>query len=60
MTVLKEVIADDLEPTSKGGIIFYPASELHRIFEWAQDAGRTLEWVEGIFYQPGNDESSEV
>ena len=54
--ILQEAIADDLIPRRKGGITFYPAASLERIFDWATSAGRTLEWVEGVFYRPGADE----
>lgn len=48
--ILDETIAEDLKPLRKGGITFYPAAALQRIFDWAQHASRRLEWVEGVFY----------
>lgn len=54
--ILKEAIAKDLEPLRNGGITFYPAAKLERIFDWARAAGRELEWVEGVFYRPDTDE----
>lgn len=54
--ILQEAIADDLTPLSKGGITFYPAASLERIFTWAQAEGRELQWVEGVFYRPDTDE----
>ncbi len=50
-TILKEVIADDLKPLRKGGVTFYPADSLERIFKWAKETGRRVEWVEGLFYR---------
>ncbi len=40
----------------KGGITFYPAASIERIFNWADTQGRTLEWMEGVFYRPDTDE----
>ena len=40
----------------KGGITFYPAASIERIFDWADSQGRTLEWMEGVFYCPETDE----
>lgn len=54
--ILKEVVAEDLRPLRKGGITFYPAASLPRIFEWAEEQSRTLEWVEGVFYRPDTQE----
>ena len=50
--ILNEDVAEDLRPLQKGGITFYPAASLPRIFEWAEGLGRTLEYVEGVFYRP--------
>jgi hypothetical protein len=54
--ILKEAIADDLRPTCRGGITFYPAASIARIFDWADAQGGTLEWIEGVFYCPDTDE----
>jgi len=54
--ILEEAIADDLRPTRRGGITFYPAASITRIFDWADARGRTLEWMEGVFYCPDTDE----
>lgn len=51
--ILKEVVADDVVPVCSGRITFYPASSLSRIFDWAEERGRKLEWVEGLFHKPG-------
>jgi hypothetical protein len=53
--ILKEVI-DDLKPLRKGGVTFYPAASLERIFDWAQTSARELQWVEGVFYDPDSDD----
>ncbi len=54
--ILDETIAEDLRPLRKGGITFYPAAALQRIFDWAQHVSRRLEWVEGVFYNLDTDE----
>ncbi|MBW7945626.1 MAG: hypothetical protein H3C60_04110 [Sphingomonadaceae bacterium] len=48
--ILDEAIAIDLAPIRAGSIILYPASALEDVFDWADQAGRTLEWLEGAFY----------
>ena len=30
----------------------YPARALERVFSWADSVGRTIEWIEGVFYAP--------
>ena len=50
--ILDAEIADDLKPIVSGGITLYPASQLWRIFDWAQNSGRKIEAVEGMFYNP--------
>ena len=54
--ILEEAIADDLKPRRKGGITFYPAAAIERIFDWAESRDRRIEWVEGVFYRPETDE----
>lgn len=54
--ILKDAVAEDITPLRKGGITFYPAAALERIFDWAQATSRQLEWVEGVFYRPDTDE----
>lgn len=49
--ILKEAIAEGVEPLRSGGITFYPAATLERIFDWAQATCRQIEWVEGVFYR---------
>ena len=49
---LKGVIAENLHPQVKGGVTMYPADDLARIFDWADENGRSLEWIEGVFYNP--------
>jgi len=55
MMILQEAIGD-LKPARKAGVTLYPASALASIFDWAAKRGRTLEWVEGVFYRPDTDE----
>ncbi len=50
--ILKMVVDGDLAPSSKGGVTFYPARELSRVFEWSVQIGRRVEWIEGLFYRP--------
>jgi hypothetical protein len=52
MPVLTSVIAGELKPLRKGGVTFYPANELARVFDWALQNERTVERVEGLFYRP--------
>lgn len=47
---------DELTPRRKGGVTFYPAEALPRIFDWASEQRRTIEWAEGLFYRPETDE----
>lgn len=54
--ILEEQVGDRLLPLRIGGITLYPAEELGTIFNWAQRAGRTLEWIEGAFYDPEGDQ----
>lgn len=54
--ILREAIAGDLIPSKKGGLTFYPAAALDRIFQWAQGSSRQVKWVEGVFYSPETDE----
>jgi hypothetical protein len=56
VAILKENIDEDLKPLRKGGVTFYPAGEVGRIFDWAHANGRTVEWVEGLFYRPTTEE----
>lgn len=42
-------------PVRSGGITLYPANELNVIFDWAERNGRSLEWIEGVFYDPKKD-----
>jgi hypothetical protein len=50
--ILDEVVADGLAPVQAGGITLYPAAALPSIFAWADEVGRTIEWLEGAFYNP--------
>jgi hypothetical protein len=52
MPILTSVIAGELKPLKKGGVTFYPANELARVFDWALQNERTVERVEGLFYRP--------
>jgi hypothetical protein len=56
MSILKEAISDRLKPLRKGGVTFYPAAAMAEVFGWAADSGRTIEWVEGLFYRPETDD----
>lgn len=42
-------------PVRSGGITLYPANELKVIFDWAERNSRSLEWIEGAFYDPKED-----
>ncbi|AHE53993.1 hypothetical protein NX02_11410 [Sphingomonas sanxanigenens DSM 19645 = NX02] len=42
-------------PVRCGGITLYPANELNVIFDWAERNSRSLEWVEGAFFDPKED-----
>lgn len=48
--ILEERIGDGLNPLRTGGITLYPANALGTIFEWAESKRRSLEWIEGAFY----------
>jgi len=54
--ILDAEIADDLKPIFTGGITLYPASQLGRIFDWAEHCGRKIEGMDGIFYNPQTDQ----
>lgn len=58
MPVLKSVIGGDLEPIQKGGVTFYPANALARVFDWAVASGRAVERIEGLFYRPDTREGA--
>jgi hypothetical protein len=55
MDILEAVIADHLRPLVSGGITMYPAHALGSIFDWAASQGRTIEWIEGVLYNPTTD-----
>ena len=55
MSVLEVTIAEDLIPLKVGGLTLYPAAALPRIFDWADRTGRTVDWIEGVFYSPVDD-----
>jgi len=50
--ILDAEISNELKPEKNGGVTMYPAFSLVQIFSWADKAGRTIEWVEGVFYAP--------
>ena len=56
MGKLRGTVAANIRPQVASGAALYPAADLERIFDWADTEGRTLEWVEGIFYNPSTNE----
>lgn len=57
MKILEKVIGG-LSPLRHYGVTLYPADQLERIFDWAEQMDKRIEWIDAIRLSPGATEPS--